>query len=175
MARFDGCSLKNTAKNLVFADGNPGSGLMLIGEAPGADEDREGLPFVGVSGKLLDRMLAAIGRDRTSAYITNVLAWRPPGNRKPTPAETMILLPFIERHVELVAPRVIVLVGGTATSALLGRGEGITKLRGRWHTYRDTIPAYCIYHPAYLLRQPALKRQAWQDLLAIKSRLDSAA
>ncbi|MSO64435.1 MAG: uracil-DNA glycosylase [Alphaproteobacteria bacterium] len=171
MAAFDGCALKNTAKNLVFGDGNPQSGLMLIGEAPGADEDREGLPFVGVSGQLLDRMLKAIGRDRTSAYITNMLAWRPPGNRTPTPAEVMILLPFIERHIDLVAPKLLVLVGGTAAAALLDRSEGITRLRGRWLTYGAGVPTMCLYHPAYLLRQPALKKQAWQDLLAVRAKL----
>ena len=175
MAGFDGCALRHTAKNLVFGDGNPGGRVMFVGEAPGADEDREGLPFVGVSGKLLDRMIAAIGLDRGSAYITNILPWRPPGNRKPDAAEVTICLPFIKRHIELAGPEVLVLVGGTAASTLLDRREGITRLRGRWLNYQlgaGEIPALPIYHPAYLLRQPALKRQAWQDLLALKHRLE---
>ncbi len=180
MQQFEGCSLKHTAMNLVFGDGNPDADVMFIGEAPGADEDREGLPFVGVSGRLLDRMIAAIGMDRTSAYITNILPWRPPGNRKPTTNEVTICLPFIRRHIELMAPRVLVLVGGTSASALLGRSEGITKLRGRWLVYRSgdsgggfEIPCMPIYHPAYLLRQSALKRDAWRDILAIQERLQS--
>ncbi|MCH8110366.1 MAG: uracil-DNA glycosylase [Proteobacteria bacterium] len=174
MARFDGCALRHTATNLVFGDGNPESRVMFVGEAPGADEDRQGLPFVGVSGQLLDRMIAAIGLNRESAYITNILPWRPPGNRKPDAAEVMICLPFIRRHIELVAPEVLVLVGGTAASTLLERREGITRLRGRWLIYAldsGEVPALPIYHPAYLLRQPALKRQAWQDMLALKHRL----
>lgn len=180
MQQFEGCSLKHTAMNLVFGDGNPDADVMFIGEAPGADEDREGLPFVGVSGRLLDRMIAAIGMDRTSAYITNILPWRPPGNRKPTTNEVTICLPFIRRHIELMAPRVLVLVGGTSASALLGRSEGITKLRGRWLVYRRDdggcgfeIPCMPIYHPAYLLRQSAFKRDAWRDILAIQERLQS--
>jgi len=173
LAAFEGCGLRATAKNLVFGDGSPEAPLMLIGEAPGADEDREGLPFVGVSGKLLDRMLAAIGRDRTGAYITNIIPWRPPGNRKPTPAEVLLCQPFVERHIELVAPELLVLVGGTAASTLLNRAEGITKLRGRWLAWRD-VPVMAIYHPAYLLRQPALKRQAWKDMLAIQHRLEAS-
>lgn len=180
MQQFEGCSLKHTAMNLVFGDGNPDADVMFIGEAPGADEDREGLPFVGVSGRLLDRMIAAIGMDRTSAYITNILPWRPPGNRKPTTNEVTICLPFIRRHIELMAPRVLVLVGGTSASALLGRSEGITRLRGRWLVYRSDdagggfeIPCMPIYHPAYLLRQSALKRDAWRDILAIQERLQS--
>lgn len=164
--------------NLVFGDGNPDAGLMLVGEAPGADEDREGVPFVGVSGQLLDKMLAAIGRDRSSAYITNILPWRPPGNRKPDQAEVAMCLPFIRRHIEIVAPAVLVLVGGVAASTLLERREGITRLRGRWLTYSSgggEIPALAIFHPAYLLRQPALKQLAWQDLLTLKDRLDGGA
>ena len=172
---FEGSSLKQTATNLVFGDGNPHANTMWIGEAPGADEDRLGKPFVGVSGQLLDRMLAAIGLDREHAYVSNILPWRPPGNRKPTTAETEIFLPFLERHIALVAPNILVLVGGTAASTLLRRPEGITKLRGRWLTYAaadDAAPREIavmpIYHPAYLLRQPALKRDAWRDLLTIK-------
>ena len=180
MQEFEGCSLKHTAMNLVFGDGNPEASIMFIGEAPGADEDRQGRPFVGVSGQLLDKMIAAVGLDRTSVYITNILPWRPPGNRKPTTNEVTICLPFIRRHIELVAPRVLVLVGGTAASALLGRTEGITKLRGKWLNYRPEeeddareIPCMPLYHPAYLLRQPALKREAWRDILAIQERLNS--
>jgi DNA polymerase len=178
IAAFDGCSLRNTAKNLVFGDGNSKAPVMFVGEAPGADEDRVGLPFVGVSGQLLDRMLAAIGLDRTGAYITNIIPWRPPGNRKPTSAEVTVCLPFVRRHIELVVPKVLVLVGGTAASALLERSEGITRLRGRWLTapgFGEDFPTLAIYHPAYLLRQPALKAQAWRDLQAIQARLSEAA
>jgi DNA polymerase len=171
LAKFDGCALKATAKSLVFGDGNPEAPLMLVGEAPGADEDREGRPFVGVSGQLLDRMLAAIGQDRTGTYITNILPWRPPGNRKPTPAEILLCQPFVERHIELVAPRLLVFVGGTAACALLDRTEGITRLRGRWLEWRTT-PVIAIYHPAYLLRQPALKKHAWKDMLSIQQKLE---
>ncbi|WP_374441514.1 uracil-DNA glycosylase [Stella sp.] len=176
IAGFEGCQLRNTATNLVFADGNPAARVMLIGEAPGGDEDRLGKPFVGVSGQLLDRMLAAIGLDRNSAYITNILPWRPPGNRKPTAAEIAMCLPFVRRHVELVAPEVLVFVGGTSASAMLDRSEGIMRLRGRWFQYRSdegkkTTDAICIFHPAFLLRSPAQKREAWRDLLMIRSRL----
>jgi DNA polymerase len=176
LARFDGVSLSKTATNLVFADGNPQAKVMLVGEAPGADEDRLGLPFVGVSGQLLDRMMAAIGLDRTSFYITNVCLWRPPGNRKPTDLELAAQKPFVERHIELVAPKVLVLVGAAAAQGLLGTTEGITRLRGRWFQYRlgesgETIPAMPIFHPAYLLRQPAQKRETWRDLLKIRELL----
>ena len=152
---------------------------MLVGEAPGADEDRQGQPFVGVSGQLLDRMLASIGLDREGVYITNMLAWRPPGNRKPTPEETSMCLPFIRRHIELVAPRILVFVGGTSATTLLDTKQGITRMRGRWFDYPPdgdagarAIPAMPIFHPAYLLRNPGLKRLAWIDLLAIKARLE---
>ena len=173
LARFDGVSLSRTATNLVFADGNPAANVMLVGEAPGADEDRLGLPFVGVSGQLLDRMMAAIGLDRTSFYITNVCFWRPPGNRKPTDTALAAQKPFVERHIELVAPKVLVLVGAAAAQGLLGTTEGITRLRGRWFQYRmgeagPTIPALPIFHPAYLLRQPAQKRESWRDLLEFR-------
>ncbi|RMF12278.1 MAG: uracil-DNA glycosylase [Alphaproteobacteria bacterium] len=173
---FEGCTLRRTAMNTVFADGNPDSGLMLVGEAPGADEDRQGLPFVGASGRLLDRMLSAIGRDRRSAYISNILPWRPPGNRTPTPQEAAICLPFIRRHIALVKPRVLVILGGTAAAALLDTNLGITRLRGRWTEYEDLDEGLAIavmptYHPAYLLRQPALKAQAWRDFLEIKAKL----
>ena len=173
LARFDGVSLSKTATNLVFADGNPKAKVMLVGEAPGADEDRLGLPFVGVSGQLLDRMMAAIGLDRTSFYITNVCLWRPPGNRKPTDLELAAQKPFVERHIELVAPKVLVLVGAAAAQGLLGTTEGITRLRGRWFQYTlgesgQAIPALPIFHPAYLLRQPAQKRETWRDLLKLR-------
>jgi uracil-DNA glycosylase family 4 len=171
IAGFEGCPLKKTAMNTVFADGNPDAGLMFIGEAPGAEEDRRGLPFVGRAGMLLDKMLAAIGRDRKSAYISNILPWRPPGNRTPTPNETTICLPFIRRHVELAKPRVIVFLGGTSAATMLDRREGITKLRGRWFDY-DGIAAMPTYHPAYLLRQPALKQLAWRDFLEIRKKMD---
>jgi DNA polymerase len=190
MEGFDLCPLKKTAANTVFGAGNPEAKVMLIGEAPGADEDRQGQPFVGVSGQLLDRMLASIGLDRSSVYITNMLAWRPPGNRKPTLEETTMCLPFIRRHIELVAPKVLVFVGGTSATTLLERRDGITRLRGRWFDYPPNnsgdggdndggdgneelaaIAAMPIFHPAYLLRNPGLKRQAWIDLLAIKARL----
>jgi uracil-DNA glycosylase family 4 len=173
LARFDGVSLSRTATNLVFADGNSKAKVMLVGEAPGADEDRLGLPFVGVSGQLLDRMMATIGLDRTSFYITNVCLWRPPGNRKPTDLELAAQKPFVERHIELVAPKVLVLVGAAAAQGLLGTTEGITRLRGRWFQYTlgesgQTIPAMPIFHPAYLLRQPAQKRETWRDLLKLR-------
>ncbi len=175
LAGFDDCPLKRTASNLVFADGAQDAPVMLIGEAPGADEDRQGLPFVGVSGRLLDRMLASIGLDRSNAYITNILPWRPPGNRKPTPAESTMCLPFLRRHIELKAPRLLVFLGGTAAATLLERREGITRLRGRWFDYLGPggpLPAMGTYHPAFLLRRPALKRDAWADFLAIRARRD---
>jgi DNA polymerase len=176
IANFEGLGLKATATNLVFADGNPQAPLMLIGEAPGAEEDRRALPFVGASGQLLDRMLAAIGRDRSNCYITNIVNWRPPGNRKPSPAEMAMSLPFISRHIALVNPAVILLLGDTAAKTLTGRSEGITRLRGRWHDLAkpdsaETIPTLPSFHPAFLLRSPAQKREAWTDLLAIKARL----
>ena len=173
---FEGLTLKTTATNLVFADGNPQAPLMLIGEAPGAEEDRRGLPFVGASGHLLDRMLAAIGRDRSNTYITNIVNWRPPGNRKPSPAEMGLSLPFIERHIALVNPAAIVLLGDTAAKTLTGRTEGITRMRGRWISlsfagFAKPIEAMPTFHPAFLLRSPAQKREAWIDLLAIQAKL----
>lgn len=169
---FDGCALKEGATHLVFADGNPKAKLMILGEGPGAEEDRRGLPFVGVSGQLLDRMLACIGLDRTSAYISNVLFWRPPGNRTPTGNEIAACLPFVERHIELVDPEYLLLVGGISAKTLLGRSEGILRLRGKWAQYQHPglarpIPAMPSLHPAYLLRQPGQKRLAWQDLMAL--------
>ena len=167
---FDGCPLKRTATNTVFADGNPAAAVMIVGEAPGADEDRVGRPFVGRAGQLLDRMLAAISIDRSSAYITNVLFWRPPGNRKPTPDEIAACLPFLWRHIALVHPKAVVMAGGTATSALLGGSEGITRLRGRWFDLSVPgiavpIPALATFHPSFLLRSPARKAESWADLL----------
>ncbi|MGE3477670.1 MAG: uracil-DNA glycosylase [Rhodospirillaceae bacterium] len=177
---FDGCPLKQTATNTVFADGNPKAKVMFIGEAPGEEEDRRGLPFVGVSGQLLDRMVGHIGLDRSSFYITNVLFWRPPGNRQPTQAEVAACLPFLRRHIELVSPRLLVFVGGSAASALLGRTEGIGKLRGRWMIYESpglaqSASALATYHPAYLLRSPAQKREAWRDLLLLKAKMGTLA
>ncbi|MDX8470367.1 uracil-DNA glycosylase [Mesorhizobium sp. VK23B] len=179
MAAFDGCNLKFTAKNLVFADGNPNAELMLVGEAPGRDEDLEGLPFVGRSGRLLDRMLAAIGLDRTSAYIANVIPWRPPGNRTPTPHETEICRPFIERQIELVNPKVLVNLGGPSAKTLLNTTEGILRLRGNWRVHTTAsgtaIPAMPTLHPAYLLRTPAHKKLAWRDFLEVKAKLRALA
>jgi uracil-DNA glycosylase len=178
LENFDGCALKSTATRLVFADGNPQARIMFVGEAPGREEDLEGLPFVGRSGKLLDRMIAAIGLDRSSAYIANVIPWRPPGNRTPTPQETQICLPFIQRQIELVNPDVLVTLGNPSTQTLLGTREGIMKTRGRWADY-DTgtrvIRALATFHPAYLLRSPSYKRMAWQDLRAIAKALEQGA
>lgn len=180
MAGFSGCPLKATAKNLVFADGNPNASVMLVGEAPGRDEDIQGLPFVGRSGQLLNRMLASIGLNRETVYISNVLPWRPPGNRTPTPAETAMCLPFILRHIELVAPEVLVCIGGVSAKELFGTKTGITRLRGQWKDFDPaaiggpeghTMPAIAMLHPAYLLRQPAQKRLAWRDLLSLKDKM----
>lgn len=171
--RFEGCSLKASASRLVFADGNPQSRLMFVGEAPGAEEDKQGLPFVGRSGQLLERMLAAIGLERSQIYIANIVPWRPPGNRTPTPVETQICLPFIQRQIELANPEVLVTIGQPSTGALLGI-QGITKNRGRWFAYQTgtrEIRAMPMLHPAYLLRQPIAKRLAWRDMLAIKKAL----
>jgi uracil-DNA glycosylase len=178
LAAFDGCPLKVTATNLVFADGNPKGRVMLVGEAPGGDEDRQGKPFVGVSGQLLDRMLGWIGLDRTSVYITNILPWRPPGNRSPTASEIAICLPFVERQIELVDPELLVLLGGTAAKTLLATADGIVKTRGKWLNYSSPglprpVTAIATYHPAYLLRSPAQKRDSWRDLLMIKNKLKS--
>jgi DNA polymerase len=176
MERFEGCSLKSTATRLVFADGNPQSRVMFVGEAPGRDEDIEGLPFVGRSGKLLDRMIAAIGLDRSKVYIANVIPWRPPGNRTPTPQETEICLPFIRRQIELVDPDVLVTLGNPSTQTLLGTREGIMRSRGKWSDYDTgtrTIRALPTFHPAYLLRSPSYKRMSWQDLRAIGKALSA--
>lgn len=175
LARFEGCPLKATATQLVFADGTPGARLMLVGEAPGREEDISGLPFVGRSGQLLDRMLAAIGLDRTSAYIANVIPWRPPGNRTPTPQETETCLPFVRRQIELAQPDVLVALGGAAAQSLFRAKDGILKLRGRWLDYEVSegrrIRAIATLHPAYLLRSPAQKTLAWRDFKAIRQAL----
>jgi DNA polymerase len=170
LEKFDGCALKSTATRLVFADGNPEARVMFVGEAPGRDEDIAGLPFVGRSGQLLDRMIAAIGLDRSKAYIANVIPWRPPGNRTPTPQETLVCLPFIQRQIELVDPDVLVTLGNPSTQSLLGTREGIMRTRGKWFDYDTgtrTIRALPTFHPAYLLRSPSYKRMSWQDLRAI--------
>ena len=171
---FEGCGLRATANRLVFADGNPRGGVMFVGEAPGREEDLAGLPFVGRSGQLLDRMMAAIGLDRGQAYIANVIPWRPPGNRTPTPQESQICLPFIRRQIELADPDVLVCLGGPSAQALLGITEGIRRMRGRWHAYHSgsrEIRAIATFHPAYLLRTPIEKRFAWRDFLAIRKAL----
>ncbi len=175
---FEQCPLKQSARNLVFADGAAAADLMLVGEAPGQMEDAQGLPFVGRSGQLLDRMLKAIGRDRTSAYIANILPWRPPMNRKPELTEIHMCLPFVERHIELMAPRVVVALGGTAAQHLLGRDEPMRSLRGQWHTRRfggHEVRVLATYHPAYLLRTPIAKRAAWADFLMVKQALGESA
>jgi uracil-DNA glycosylase family 4 len=174
LAKFEGCALRTTAKQLVFADGNPQARVMFVGEAPGREEDLEGLPFVGRSGKLLDLMMAAIGLNRTTAYIANIIPWRPPGNRTPTPQESQICLPFIQRQIELADPDVLVCLGGPATQTLLGVKEGIKRTRGRWFAFNTgtrEIRAIATFHPAYLLRSPLEKRFAWRDFVALKKAL----
>jgi DNA polymerase len=173
---FEGCALKRTAKNTVFADGVAGAPVMVVGEAPGADEDRLGKPFVGVSGQLMDRMFEAIGMSRErDLYITNILFWRPPGNRTPTLSEQAICLAFTRRHIELARPKVLVLAGGTAAKSVLDTTEGIMRLRGKWTSLGlddgSTVPTLPTFHPAYLLRTPASKRQSWSDLLALDKKL----
>jgi uracil-DNA glycosylase family 4 len=176
LENFDGCALKRSAANTVFADGNPASRIMFIGEAPGRDEDRQGLPFVGRAGKLLDKMLAAIRLDRTKAYITNVINWRPPDNRDPSPEEAAMCLPFLRRHIELVDPGVIILLGAVAARHVMGISDGIMKTRGRWLDYNVSgrmTPVMPTLHPAYLLRQPAHKKFAWRDLQAVEQKIIS--
>jgi DNA polymerase len=177
VAQFDGCGLKRTATNTVFIDGNPAAPVMIIGEAPGADEDRIGRPFVGRAGQLLDRMLAAINLDRSGVLITNVIYWRPPGNRTPTAAEIASCLPFVFRLIALAHPKVLVLSGGTAAGALLAQSQGITRLRGRWFDLAvpgldQPVPTLPMFHPSFLLRSPERKREAWRDLLSLRARLD---
>lgn len=178
LMNFEGCELKRYATNTVFADGSPSGRIMLIGEAPGRDEDEQGLPFVGRAGKLLDRMLAAIGLDRSKVYITNVLNWRPPQNRDPSPEEAAACLPFLHRHIELADPLLLILLGKVSVRHVLGLDEGILRVRGRWSAYHSVhlgrnIPVMPTLHPAYLLRQPFAKRLAWRDLLAISEKIDS--
>jgi len=175
LAGFEGCRLKATAKSLVFADGNPNGRVMLIGEAPGREEDVAGLPFVGRSGRLLDRMLAGIGLDRTNVYIANVIPWRPPGNRTPSDLEVELCKPFIERQIALAAPEIIVFLGAQSLKALTGAKDGIHKARGRWRSYEAegrAIRAIATLHPAYLLREPLQKRLAWADLMKVKAALE---
>lgn len=184
LAAFDGLAIKRTATNLVFSDGDPAARVMVVGEAPGADEDRIGRPFVGVSGQLLDKMLGCIGLDRNESapdkavYISNILNWRPPGNRTPSDSEIEVSLPFIEKHIVLIRPQLLVMAGGVSAKALLGTDESISRLRGRWHEWRPRtpgiapedfapIPALATFHPSYLLRTPLKKREAWADLLVI--------
>ncbi len=182
LAGFEGCALKSTASRLVFADGTPGARVMIIGEAPGRDEDEIGRPFVGRAGKLLDKMLAAIGLDRSKVYIANTVPWRPPGNRTPTPQEIATCLPFLQRQIELAEPDVLVTMGAPATQTLLSQRDGILRLRGRWFEYptqdktgaTHKIPALATLHPAYLLRQPGQKALAWRDFRALRGRLGQA-
>jgi uracil-DNA glycosylase len=188
IAGFGGLAIRETATNMVFADGNPNAPVMLVGEAPGADEDKQGKPFVGQSGQLLDRILKSIGLARgeedpsKAIYISNILNWRPPGNRTPTDGEVQISLPFIERHIELIHPKVLILCGGVSAKGLLQSGESISKLRGRFHEYQPsvlkkdthikTIPAIATYHPAYLLRTPSQKKAVWMDMLLLQDHLN---
>lgn len=174
MAGFEGCALKARATQLVFADGNPDAEIMLVGEAPGREEDLQGKPFVGRSGQLLDRMLAAIGLDRSKVFIVNTVPWRPPGNRAPTPAETQTCLPFLYRQIDLVHPKIIVSLGAPAAATLTGGPVAITKIRGQWRTIEIGGAPYRLlptFHPAFLLRQPAQKAQAWRDLTSLKQAL----
>lgn len=179
VSAFEGCELKRGAKNTVFADGNPSARLMIVGEAPGRDEDAQGLPFVGQAGQLLDKMFGAIGLSRSAEqsdaafYITNVLPWRPPQNRDPSPEEIAMLQPFLDRHIELVGPKVLVLMGNTACKALL-QTAGITRMRGTWHE-SGKVPIMPMFHPAALLRDPSKKKPSWADLLAVKAKLEAGA
>lgn len=174
---FEGTPLKKTAIHTVFADGDPKNAeIMLVGEAPGADEDRQGKPFVGMSGQLLNKIFKFIGLDRSQLYVTNILPWRPPGNRQPTTAEMAMFVPFVKRHIELVQPKILVLVGGTSLKTIFDTADGITRSRGKWLEYKSEnlehpIPTMAIYHPAYLLRSPSRKQDVWNDVLTIKEKL----
>tara|TARA_B100000686_G_scaffold352402_1_gene454263 strand:+ start:2324 stop:3142 length:819 start_codon:yes stop_codon:yes gene_type:complete len=172
---FSGCPLADTATKFVFADGDPNAKIMFIGEAPGAEEDRQGIPFVGPAGKLLNKMLAAINLTRDKTYITNIIPWRPPGNRNPTDAEIGACLPFLEQHISLITPEIVIFLGGVAAKTLLQTNEGIMRLRGKWTAYKSSngedILARALLHPAYLLRQPSQKRETWRDLIEIKKKL----
>lgn len=177
LEQFEGCALKKTATNLVFIDGNPEAQILFIGEGPGAEEDRQGLPFVGPSGKLLDKMMASIGLDRSQVLISNTVFWRPPGNRTPTAHETAVCMPFVERLIELVDPHILVALGGPAAKSLLAQTAGVGKLRGKWFPYSTPglsapIDATALYHPAYLLRSPGQKRATWSDWLQIKRKFE---
>lgn len=175
LGAYDGCGLKLRATQLVFGDGNPKAEIMLIGEAPGAEEDRQGKPFVGKSGQLLDRMLAAIGLDRTKVYIANTVPWRPPGNRTPSPEEMALCLPFLHRQVELVAPKIVLTLGGPAMQTVFSSTVGIIKMRGKWDEVtlgNHRVLALPTLHPSYLLRNPPAKQQAWRDLLSLKVKMD---
>ena len=177
MSKFKGCELYKSATNMVFSDGNKSSQIMLIGEAPGHDEDVQGKPFVGRSGKLLNKMLEAIGLSRETVYIANIVPWRPPNNRRPTEEEINICLPFIRKHIELIAPKVLMLLGSTATYALLRNKEGITKIRGKWVDMefgKLKVPTLPSFHPAFLLRQPAQKKYSWEDLKTLKKKIDES-
>lgn len=174
VANFDGCAIKKTAKQSVFSDGNPESKIMFIGEAPGAEEDRIGKPFVGPAGQLLDRMLGAINLDRSKVYISNIVFWRPPGNRNPSPEEMEICMPFVKRHIEIVRPKLLICLGGIATKAMFQRPEGVMKLRGKWLDFNSadaTIPTLITYHPSFLLRTPSYKKEAWTDLQDLQKRI----
>lgn len=180
LERFEGCELKKTAMNMVFADGNPQADIMIVGDVPAEDEDRQGLPFVGASGQLLDKMLASIGLDRTAVYLTNLVFWRPPGNRTPSEAEIAACLPFTRQHIALVKPKLLVVMGATTAKNLLHSKETFVKMRGRWCDYvpvsgsTSLEPIRCLptFHPSYLLRQPALKRQSWADLLCLMKEIN---
>lgn len=174
VAQFQGCNLKTAAKNTVFSDGNPQAPIMLVGEAPGRDEDRQGRPFVGRAGQLLDKMLSAIALDRNTCYITNVIPWRPPGNRTPVAHEIELCRPFVERHIELVDPKLLIFMGNVSNKTLLNTNKGILSMRGTWSSYQihdRHVPTLSMLHPAYLLRNPAAKRNAWMDLLAVKAKI----
>tara|TARA_Y100001970_G_scaffold39709_1_gene48918 strand:- start:3077 stop:3829 length:753 start_codon:yes stop_codon:yes gene_type:complete len=176
MSNFKGCELYKSSTNMVFSDGNPKSKIMLIGEAPGHDEDIQGKPFVGRSGKLLDKMLEAIELNREKVYIANIIPWRPPSNRRPTDEEIEICLPFIKKHIELIKPKVLMLLGSTATFALLKNTEGITKIRGKWvdlNLNNISVPTLPTFHPAFLLRQPAQKKHVWKDLKNLKNKVSN--
>jgi len=176
MSDFKGCELYKSSTNMVFSDGNPKSEIMLIGEAPGHDEDIQGKPFVGRSGKLLDKMLEAIELSREKVYIANIIPWRPPSNRRPTDEEIEICLPFIKKHIELIKPKVLMLLGSTATFALLKNTEGITKIRGKWvdlNLNSISVPTLPTFHPAFLLRQPAQKKHVWEDLKSLKNKVSN--
>ena len=176
MSEFKGCELYKSSSNMVFSDGNPKSEIMLIGEAPGHDEDIQGKPFVGRSGKLLDKMLEAIELNREKVYIANIIPWRPPNNRRPTDEEIEICLPFIKKHIELIKPKVLMLLGSTATFALLKNTEGITKIRGKWvdlNLNSISVPTLPTFHPAFLLRQPAQKKRVWEDLKSLKNKISN--